>query len=116
MGSRYGGIKQIDPVGQGGETIIDFSIYDAIRSGFGRVVFVIRHEIEQDFREAVGRRYEERIDVAYVLQSMGDIPPGFRAPPERVKPWGTGHAVYAARHEIRDFLELDSLLRQQYGI
>ncbi len=102
MGSRYGGIKQIDPVGQGGETIIDFSIYDAIRSGFARVVFVIRREIEQDFREAVGRRYERRIDVAYALQSMDDIPPGFRVPPGRAKPWGTGHAVYAARREIRE--------------
>ncbi len=102
MGSRYGGIKQIDPIGQGGETIIDFSIYDAIRSGFARVIFVIRREIEQDFRESVGRRYEGRIGVAYVLQSMDDIPPGFRVPPDRAKPWGTGHAVYAARREVRE--------------
>ncbi len=97
MGSRYGGIKQIDPIGLGGETIIDFSIYDAIKNGFGRVVFVIRREIEKDFREVVGARYEGRIAVSYVLQSMADVPGGYTAPAERAKPWGTAHAVHAAR-------------------
>jgi hypothetical protein len=100
MGSRYGGIKQIDPVGLGGETIIDFSIYDAIRSGFAKVVFVIRREIEKDFREVVGTRYEQRIAVAYAFQSMDDLPAGFAVPAGRAKPWGTGHAVHAARGAV----------------
>lgn len=102
MGSRYGGIKQIDPVGAGGETIIDFSIYDAIRSGFARVVFVIRREIEKDFREVIGARYQRRIPVSYAFQRMDDLPGGFAVPADRGKPWGTGHAVYAARTEIRE--------------
>ncbi len=102
MGSRYGGIKQIDPIGTGGETIIDFSIYDAINSGFGRVVFVIRREIEKDFRETVGARYEGRVPVQYVFQAMDDLPRGYKLPAGRVKPWGTGHAVYAARDEVRE--------------
>ncbi len=102
MGSRYGGIKQIDPVGVGGETIIDFSIYDAITSGFARVVFVIRREIENDFRDVVGARYQRRIPVSYVLQAMDDLPGGFAVPAGRAKPWGTGHAVYAARADIRE--------------
>src|SRR5271157_2767194 len=79
MGNRYGGLKQIDPVGPGGETIIDYSIYDAMRAGFGKLVFVIRKEIEQPFKEIVGRRFEKRMAVEYVLQELEMLPPGFSA-------------------------------------
>ena len=102
MGSRYGGIKQIEPVGLGGETIIDFSIYDAVKTGFDRVVFVIRKDIEQDFRDVVGRRYEGKIPVSYAFQSLDDLPRGRRPAVDRAKPWGTGHAVYAGRTEVRE--------------
>src|SRR5271155_3802043 len=95
MGSRYGGLKQIDPVGPGGETIIDYSIYDALRAGFAKVVFVIRRDLEQPFRQFVGHRFEERLPVHYVFQEMDDLPPGFTPPPTRSKPWGTAHAVLA---------------------
>jgi hypothetical protein len=96
MGSRYGGLKQIDPVGPAGETLLDYSVFDARRAGFSRVVFVIRRDIEAAFREAMGRRYEGEIDVAYAFQSLGDLPPGHQLPKERVKPWGTAQAVLAA--------------------
>jgi choline kinase len=78
IGSRYGGLKQIDPVGPGGETIIDYSVYDALRAGFGKLVFVIRKDIEQPFREMVGARFEKRIAVEYVFQELDKIPPGFQ--------------------------------------
>ena len=87
IGSRYGGLKQIDPVGPGGETIIDYSIYDALRAGFGRVVFVIRRDIEAAFKETIGARFESRVPVTYVFQEPDRVPPG------RKKPWGTGHAI-----------------------
>jgi UTP-glucose-1-phosphate uridylyltransferase len=96
MGSRYGGLKQIDPVGPGGETIIDYSIYDALRAGFGKLVFVIRKEIEEPFKEIVGRRFEKRIAVEYVLQELDMLPPGFSVPAGRTKPWGTTHAILLA--------------------
>jgi len=102
MGSRYGGIKQIEPIGLGGETIIDFSIYDAIKCGFERVVFLIRRDIEKDFRGAVGERYDQRIAISYAYQSLDDVPGSFHLPAERTKPWGTGHAVHAARGEISE--------------
>src|SRR6185437_16633035 len=86
MGSRYGGLKQIDPVGPDGETIIDYSIFDAIRAGFGKLVFVIRHEIEAAFREAIGARFEKRLPVEYVFQELGELPPGFYVPANRNKP------------------------------
>ncbi|WP_288611139.1 sugar phosphate nucleotidyltransferase [uncultured Victivallis sp.] len=97
MGSRYGGLKQLDEVGPSGETVMDYSVFDAMRAGFDRVVFVIRKDIEEAFRAAIGSRYADRIEVAYAFQDMNDLPAGFRVPDGRTKPWGTGQAVYAAR-------------------
>jgi len=102
MGSRYGGLKQIDPVGPAGETIIDYSIFDALRAGFGKLVFVIRHDIEQQFREIVGARFEKRVAVDYVFQSLEDIPPRFAVPSGRTKPWGTTQAILLAENAIRE--------------
>ena len=100
MGSRYGGLKQIDPVGPGGETLLDYSVYDAVRAGFDRVVFIVRGDMESDFRDAAGRRIERRIAVEYCRQELEMVPGWFSIPPERRKPWGTGHAVLAARDAI----------------
>jgi hypothetical protein len=100
LGSRYGGLKQIDPVGPSGETLLDYSLFDARRAGFGKIVFVIRRDIEAAFREAVGGRYEARAEVAYAFQSLEDLPPGFRVPASRTKPWGTGQAVLAGEPAI----------------
>lgn len=100
MGSRYGGLKQIDPVGPSGETLMDYSIYDAMRAGFGKLVFVIRKDIEQAFREKVGARFERRIAVEYVFQELEDLPAGFSVPDGRTKPWGTTQAVLAAENAI----------------
>jgi hypothetical protein len=102
MGSRYGGLKQIDPVGPAGQTIIDYSIYDALRAGFGKLVFVIRRDLEEQFRELVGQRFEQRLPVHYVFQELGDLPPGFSPPPNRTKPWGTTHAVLAGQSAIQE--------------
>ena len=102
MGSRYGGLKQIDPVGPAGETHLDYSIYDAIRAGFGKVVFVIRKDIEESFREIVGARFEERIAVEYVFQELDNVPAGFVVPAGRTKPWGTAHAILMAGEVIRE--------------
>lgn len=102
MGSRYGGLKQIDPVGPAGETIIDYSIYDALRAGFGRVVFVIRRDIETAFKEAIGARFERRLPVTYAYQELDRLPRGFSVPPGRQKPWGTGHAILMAAETIRE--------------
>ena len=102
MGSRYGGLKQIDPVGPAGETIIDYSIYDAMRAGFGKVVFVIRHDIEQAFREIVGSKFANRLPVEYAFQELANIPAPFTVPPGRTKPWGTGHAILAAESVIHE--------------
>ena len=93
MGSRYGGLKQIDPVDADGHIIMDFSIYDAVKAGFEKVIFIIKKENEQDFKETIGNRMEERIQVEYVFQELGNLPEGFQAPEGRVKPWGTAHAV-----------------------
>lgn len=100
MGSRYGGIKQIEPVGPAGEAIIDYSIFDAIRAGFDRVVFVIRREIEADVREVFDARLKGRVAVDYVFQDLHDLPGDRVAPAERSKPWGTAHAVLAARNAV----------------
>jgi len=97
MGSRYGGLKQVDPVGPSGETIMDYSVFDAVRAGFDRVVFVIRRDFEEVFRTAIGSRYEGVVAVDYAFQDIRDLPPGFGVPPERAKPWGTAHAIRAAR-------------------
>jgi len=102
MGSRYGGLKQIDPVGPHGETIIDYSIYDALRAGFGKLVFVIRRDIEAQFKEIVGARFEKRLPVEYVFQELSELPPGFSVPPGRTKPWGTAHAILMAQNTIRE--------------
>ena len=100
MGSRYGGLKQMDPVGGHGQSIIDYSIYDARRAGFEKVIFVIKHEIEEDFKELVGNRISRGIQVEYAYQSLDDLPAGYRVPTGRTKPWGTTHAVLAARDLI----------------
>jgi len=102
MGSRYGGLKQIDPVGPAGETIIDYSIYDAMRAGFGKLVFVIRHDIEQQFREIVGSRFEKRIAVEYAFQELNKLPAGFSVPEGRTKPWGTTHAILMAESVVKE--------------
>ncbi len=100
IGSRYGGLKQMDPVGPSGEIILDYSIYDALQSGFGHIVFVIRKDIETIFRDRVGKTIEKHCDTTYVIQSKEDVPEGFDLPPERSKPWGTGHAVYSCRNTV----------------
>ena len=102
MGSRYGGLKQIDPVGPAGETIIDYSIFDALRAGFGKLVFVIRKDIEQQFREIVGARFEKRVAVEYVFQALEDIPSRFTVPVGRTKPWGTTQAILLCADAIRE--------------
>ncbi len=102
MGSRYGGLKQIDPVGPSGETIIDYSIFDALRAGFGKLVFVIRKDIEEAFRETVGSRFEKLVAVDYVFQSLEDIPARFSVPAGRTKPWGTTQAILLAADAIRE--------------
>ena len=93
MGSRFGGLKQITAVDNHGHAIIDFSLYDAYRAGFRKVVFIIKHEIEEDFKNAIGRRMEKYFDVKYVFQQLDILPEGYSVPEGRVKPWGTGHAV-----------------------
>jgi len=102
MGSRYGGLKQLDQVGPSGETIIDYSIYDAIRAGFGKLVFIIRKDIEEPFKATIGKRYEGKIAIEYAFQELNKLPSGFSVPPQRQKPWGTGHAVLCARDVIRE--------------
>lgn len=102
MGSRFGGLKQIDPVGPAGESLLDFSVHDARKAGFGRVVFVIRRDIETEFRERIGRRYAKSMHVDYVFQQLEDLPHGFATPQSRSKPWGTAHAVWCARHTINE--------------
>ncbi len=101
MGSRYGGLKQIDPVGNHGQLIIDYSIYDARRAGFETVVFVIKKALEADFKEAIGDRLSKVMDVRYAYQELDDLPAGYPVPEGRVKPWGTAHAILAARHVVK---------------
>jgi len=102
MGSRYGGLKQFDRLGPSGETIMDYSVFDAIRAGFDRVVFDIRRDFEAEFKEVVGERYSKYIKVDYAFQSLDDLPAGFQLPAGREKPWGTAHAVYAARELLTE--------------
>ncbi len=102
IGSRYGGLKQTDPVGPDGETIIDYSVYDALRAGFGKLVFVIRKDMEQTFKQAVGARFEKRIPVDYVFQELDALPAEFSVPAGRTKPWGTAHAILAAAGAIHE--------------
>ena len=100
MGSRYGGLKQIDPVDEQGHIIMDFSIFDAKRAGFEKVIFIIKKENEADFREVIGKRMANHMEVAYVFQDLNNLPEGFSVPEGRVKPWGTAHAVLSAIDEI----------------
>lgn len=102
MGSRYGGLKQLDALGPSGETIMDYSVFDAIRGGFGKIVFVIRKDFEADFRDKVLSKYEGHIPVEIVFQSINDLPEGFTCPTERTKPWGTNHAVLMAKDVINE--------------
>lgn len=102
MGSRYGGLKQLDGLGPNGETIMDYSIFDAIRGGFGKVVFVIRRDFEQDFRKKILPKYEHKIEVELVFQSLDALPEGFTCPADRVKPWGTNHAVLMGKDAIKE--------------
>ena len=102
MGSRYGGLKQLDPVGPRGEIILDYSVRDAIAAGFGKVVFVIRRDMAELFRETVGSRYEGTVGVAYAFQELEPLPGGRVSPPGRIKPWGTGHAVLSAASVVRE--------------
>ncbi|MHC1774384.1 MAG: NDP-sugar synthase [Lentimicrobium sp.] len=102
MGSRYGGLKQVDPIGPSGETILDYSVFDAIRAGFGKVVFIIRKDIENDFREIFINRLQKHIEIDWVFQETSILPDGYKAPEGRVKPWGTGHAVLMAAGKIHE--------------
>ena len=100
MGTRYGGNKQLDEVGPNGETIIDYSIYDAIRAGFRKIVFVIRHDIEEQVKERFVEKLKGKIDVDYVFQEITNLPEGAKVSPERQKPWGTSHAILVTSKKI----------------
>lgn len=100
MGRRFGSLKQLEPVGPNGEIILDFSIYDAVKAGFSKVVFIIKKEMEKDFRHVIGKRIEKIIDVDYAFQTLDKIPKGCSIPNNRSKPWGTGHAVICAKSEV----------------
>jgi hypothetical protein len=102
MGSRYGGLKQVDPVGPSGEAILDYSVFDAIRGGFGKVVFIIRKDFEAEFKEKVGSKYEGMIPVDYCYQDLNDLPGDFKVPEGRTKPWGTAHATRSARTVVNE--------------
>ena len=102
MGSRYGGIKQLEAVGPSNEIIMDYSIYDAIEAGFDKIVFIIRKDIEDDFMEIIGKRIQKLIEVEYVIQHQEDLPEGFECPKERTKPWGTGHAILCCKDKIKE--------------
>lgn len=102
MGSRYGGLKQVDKLGPGGETIIDYSVFDAMRAGFGKVVFVIRKSIEKDFLEVFADRFLKKVPYEIVFQELDMLPEGFTCPPERQKPWGTAHAIWVARNAVKE--------------
>ena len=102
MGSRYGGLKQLDAVGPGGETIIDYSVYDAIRAGFNKVVFIIRKDFEQEFTSQITDKYAGKIQVEFAFQDLHDLPDGFTCPEGREKPWGTGHAILTAADLIHE--------------
>ncbi len=102
IGSRYRGIKQLDKTGPSGETIIDYSLFDAIRAGFSKVVFIIRRDIEKAFKNEIGDKYNNFIETEYIFQELEDLPAGFSSLPEREKPWGTGHALLTARTKVND--------------
>lgn len=102
IGSRYGGLKQVDPIGPGGEIVVDYAIYDALRAGFGKIVFLIRKEIEGVFREKIGSVIEHRAEIVYVNQELHNVPAWFTVPAERKKPWGTAHAVLCCKDVVHE--------------
>ncbi|MCD7775228.1 MAG: nucleotidyltransferase [Clostridiales bacterium] len=102
MGSRFGGLKQMEPITSDGRVLLDFSVYDAKRAGFNKAVFVIKHEIEEDFKNIIGRRIEKSIDVEYVFQETDDLPKGFKCPEGRTKPWGTAQAILACKDAVHE--------------
>jgi NDP-sugar pyrophosphorylase family protein len=102
LGSRYGGIKQLEKIGPNGEILIDYSIYDAIKAGFKKIVFIIRKDIEEDFKEIIGNRISKLVETEYVIQDINQLPEGFEKPMERTKPWGTGHAILSCDGKIAD--------------
>jgi len=102
MGSRYGGLKQVDPVGPSGEAILDYSVFDAVRGGFGKVVFIIRKDFEAEFKTKVGAKYEGLVPVEYCYQDINDLPAPYKVPEGRTKPWGTAHATRAARNVVKE--------------
>lgn len=102
MGSRYGGLKQLDSVGPNGETVIDYSVFDAIRAGFNKVVFIIREDFKEEFKLSIGEKFQDRIQVEYAFQKLDELPPGYTIPNDRTKPWGTGHAILSAMQTVRD--------------
>ena len=105
IGSRFGkGIKQLEPVGPNGEIIMDYSIYDALQAGFNKIVFIIRKDLEEDFKAVIGSRIEKLAEVGYAFQELDDLPAGYSCPPERTKPWGTGQAVLAASQLLGEAL------------
>src|SRR6266550_2047949 len=101
MGSRYKGLKQVDPVGPSGETIIDYSVFDAIRAGFDKLIFIIRQDIQDAFKTSISKRFEDRIAVEYAFQELNRLPQGFSVPPDRTKPWGTGHALLMTKDQVK---------------
>lgn len=102
MGSRFGGLKQMEPIGPNGEVILDFSVFDAAKAGFTKVVFVIKHAIEADFKEMVGKRIANKIKVEYVFQEIDDLPEGYTCPDDRAKPWGTAHAILCCKDIVKE--------------
>jgi len=102
MGSRYGGLKQLDAIGPSGETIIDYSVYDAIQAGFKKVVFIIRRDFEQEFKSRITNKYTDKIQIEFAFQDLNDLPDGFSCPEGREKPWGTGHAILSAADVIHE--------------
>ncbi len=102
MGSRFGGLKQIEPIGPKGEVLLDFSVYDAVEAGFTKVVFVIKHEIEKDFKEVVGKRIANRVKVEYAYQEIDKLPEGYTRPADRTKPWGTAHAILCCKDIVKE--------------
>lgn len=100
IGNRYGGLKQLDSFGPGGEVLMEYSVHDALRAGYDRVVFIIRKDFEAAFRDKIGRKVERAVDTAYVFQSLDQVPPGFLVPPDRTKPWGTGQAILACKGTV----------------
>ena len=102
MGSRFGGLKQMEPVGPDNSIIIDYSIYDALKAGFNKVVFIIKKENEQIFKEVVGDKISKLVKVEYVFQEVSNLPKGYKVPEERIKPWGTGHAIYSCKGVVNE--------------